>query len=598
MIAGSGSSEIAEPSSRGNGLAWLTAGLLALVTLACLRGVLGIGLVGHDTYPLIEGVANRSIGELWTAKFLDGQLGMVLHRPVQNSLLALEYSLFGLEPQGYQWLHLLDWTAMVLALFALAWRLLGRVSPDAPAAVRCALAALPPLGLALHPLIEEIAPVVSRNHDPQALALTFAGLWLVAGRRFGPIHAVFLAVLCLLAAGIKETGYFAGPFCALLRLFTAPKSSFMGRFGSVLRDTGPAALAVAALLFLRVQVLGGAGEGAKGEFYVPGMLAAWGKTLLPQPGLLEDSAHRALAIAQLAGLLALLFTALRGANGEARRIVLGTTMLGLAWVLLGGVLSGLAGEARSWRLLFPYAGFAVISVAAFSALIGRHRSLAASIGAALLLLGLGARASYSPLIATYDQWQSGTERLHEFQDEVLSGLDTAQIGDVVFVVGPPSFARPTDESAPHVQAPAVMGTHSLRSFLSLSRPSLPVRVTGVHGRSGQPTEVVQLALSSEFDSYVGPGRRFSDAIALMIGEFPKVKPALRDLREARHDNDGRAASDALLEAVNQAGPASAPMARTLHEYFEYIEDPVAIAAIEAQFARWGLPIEGPKEPAP
>lgn len=597
MSASSPEGAVAEEPG-GARLAWITAGALGALCFFTLKHILGIGLVGHDTYPLLEGVVGRSAGELWTAKFLDGALGMELHRPVQNSLLALEHAAFGLEPRGWQWVHLLDWTALVLSAFALAWRLLARLEPEGSPARRALLAGLPALGFALHPLVEEIAPVVSRNHDPQALTLTFAGLWLAAGRRFGALHAVALAVICVLAAGIKETGYFVGPFAALLRFFAVDAAGFGRRFVRVVRDTGLAALAVAGLLALRVSVLGGAGEGAKGLFHAPAMFAAWGKLLVPQPGLQDSTLQQALAGLQLVALVALLCVSHTKLPAQRRPLLLGIVAVGVVWMLLGGVLSGLAGDARSWRLLFPYAGFALLCIPALGALAGPVLRAPAALLAAVLVAGLIARSAYAPLFAEYDQWQSGTERLHTFQERVLSGIDGAEVGDVLFEIGPPSFAKPEDTSRPHVQAPAILGTHSLRSYLALTRPGVPVRVTGLHGLLGKPKDVVQLALSSEFDSYAGLGRRFADAVALLTLEHPPAQRYMRFMREAKQDNDAERAREMLLSGIAAAGRTSAPYVRTILAYFRSIEDPIAVAALEAQLERWKVPMDGKQLPAP
>ena len=578
--------------------AWITAGAFSALCFFTLKHILGVGLVGHDTYPLIEGVVGRSAGELWTAKFLDGQLGMELHRPVQNSLLALEHAAFGLEPRGWQWVHLLDWTALVLSAFALAWRLLARLEPAGSPARRALLAALPALGFALHPLVEEIAPVVSRNHDPQALSLTFAGLWLAAGRRFGALQAVALAVICLLAAGIKETGYFVGPFAALLRFFAVEEHELVRRFVRVLRDTGLAALTVAGLLALRLSVLGGAGEGAKGLFHAPAMFAAWAKLLVPQPGLQDSAPQLLIAVLQLVALVALLWIGYAKLPAQRRPLLLGIVAVGAAWILLGGVLSGLAGDARSWRLLFPYAGFALLCIPALGPVAGHSLRATEAMLATALLAGVIARSAYAPLFAEYDQWQAGTERLHIFQERVLAGIDDAEIGDVLFEIGPPSFAKPEDTTRPHVQAPAILGTHSLRSYLALVRPNVPVRVTGLHGRLGKPRGVVQLALSSEFDSYAGLGRRFADALTLLTLEHPKAQRYIRFMREAKQDNDAKRAREMLLSGISAAGKTSAPYVRTILAYFRSIEDPVAVLAIERQLERWGVPIQGRQRPAP
>lgn len=578
--------------------AWITAAALGVLCFATLKHLLDIGLVGHDTYPLLEGVVGRSAGELWTAKFLDGQLGMELHRPVQNSLLALEHAAFGLAPRGWQWVHLFDWTALVLSAFALAWRLLARLEPGGSPARRALLAALPALGFALHPLLEEIAPVVSRNHDPQALALTFAGLWLAAGRGFGALHAIALAVICLLAAGIKETGYFVGPFAALLRFFAVEEQGFVRRLTRVVRDTGLAALAVAGLLALRVSVLGGAGEGAKGLFHAPAMFAAWAKLLVPQPGLQDSAAQQALALLQLVAVVALLGLSLRQLPPQRRPVLIGIVAVGVVWMLLGGVLSGLAGDARSWRLLFPYAGFALLCIPALGALAAPVFRWPAALLASALLAGVLARGAYAPLFAEYDQWQTGTERLHTFQERVLAGIDGAQVGDVLFEIGPPSFAKAADPHRPHVQAPAILGTHSLRSYLALTRPGVPVRVTGLHGLLGQPRDVVQLALSSEFDSYAGLGRRFADAVALLTLEHPPAQRYMRFMREAKQENDAQRAREMLLSGISAAGSTSAPYVRTILAYFRSIEDPVAVQAIERQLERWQVPVEGRQLPAP
>ena len=495
-------------------------------------------------------------------------------------------------------MHLLDWTALVLSTFALAWRLLARLEPAGSPGRRALLAGLPALGFALHPLIEEIAPVVSRNHDPQALTLTFAGLWLAAGRRFGALHAIALAVICLLAAGIKETGYFVGPFAALLRFFAVDEQGFARRFARVVRDTGLAALAVAGLLALRVSVLGGAGEGAKGLFHAPAMFAAWGKLLVPQPGLQDSALQQALAGVQLVALVALLWIGHAKLPPQRRPLLIGIVAVSVVWVLLGGVLSGLAGDARSWRLLFPYAGFALVCIPALGALAGQGIRASAALLASVLLAGVIARSAYAPLFAEYDQWQSGTERLHTFQERVLAGIDEAEVGDVLFEIGPPSFAKPEDTSRPHVQAPAILGTHSLRSFLALTRPDVPVRVTGLHGLLGKPKDVVQLALSSEFDSYAGLGRRFADAVVLLTLEHPPAQRYMRFMREAKQDNDAKRAREMLLSGISAAGSTSAPYVRTILAYFRFIEDPVAVQSIERQLEHWKVPVEGHQLPAP
>jgi len=184
-------------------------GLALVLGAAALayRGVLGLELLGWDSYPTIAASRIHGAGDLagtFREELMDGRYpGGRFYRPLTNLSLALDFALFGLAPLGYQLTNLLVLAAAIAAVHALARRLLG----DGPG-VWVASAVF-----ALHPLQLEWLPAAARRAEMLATLFTTTAL-IACAARSGRAGSVWTALAVLLACASKEIGAVALPLVA------------------------------------------------------------------------------------------------------------------------------------------------------------------------------------------------------------------------------------------------------------------------------------------------------------------------------------------------------------------------------------------------
>ena len=453
------------------------------------RGVLGLELLGWDSYPMIAASRIRSAADLagtFREELMDGRYpGGGFYRPLTNLSFALDHALWGLEPFGYQLTNLLVLGAGIAAVFALAVRLLG-----AGAAAWIATAVF-----ALHPLQLEWLPAASRRAEMLATLFTVAALCVSLVRPARRATPLWTALCVVLATAAKETGAVALPLVAGAAAILPERASPRERLRAALRAAALPATGLAALLAARVAALGGIGghpESALGAGALRGLLQLpdYARSLLlPQPlfgsPALDLAAGLALAAGAGAGLaLATRPDVARGGGvpgGDARAVfppprrVL--ALLG-SWLALLLALAGVSGVRAAWYgapFLPPYAlGVGMLADGALAAL--RARSLLAALvpGAAAASL-LATHLFYSGLVHDYPEWRSVSAQSRDFLARLREAASAAPAGTTIAVPGLPlGEGRPIGEVG--IRSALGMSDYSVQAWADLALPSPPLRV--------------------------------------------------------------------------------------------------------------------------
>jgi hypothetical protein len=466
---------------------------LALVlgaTAVAYHGVLGLELMGWDSYPTIAAsrVASHSdLAGTFGEELMDGRYpGGRFYRPLTNLLFALDYALHGLEPRGYQLTNLLLLAAGVVAVHALARRMLG----DGPGAFVATAA------FALHPLQLEWLPAAARRAE--MLATLFTVLALLASLPAGAQRPrpVWSALGVLLAAASKEIGAVALPLVAGAAALLPGPQEPRGRAGAALAAAARgAALPVAAFavyLAARLAALGGLGGHPESSLALGALrgLAALPdharSLLLPQPLFgapgLDLAAWLALAGGAAAGLaLTTRGGGLRAGAPPPRRVL----ALLAGWLALLVALTGVSGVRAAWYgapFLPAYAiGLGLLADGALAAARARRRAaalVAGSVAAALLASHL----RYSGLVHDYPEWRVASEQARTFLARLGAALAEAAPGTTIAVAGLPlGEAKPIGEVG--IRSALCLADYSVQAWAELALPGRPVRVVM---RTGPP----------------------------------------------------------------------------------------------------------------
>lgn len=201
--------------------AWGLAVLLA-ITAAVYAGVMTHPFDYDDFHSLVDNRAVHGFGQfasLWVSPTAVSAEGTRGYRPVLLSLWALQYTVFGLRPQGY---HLVNLAAH-LGVVALTWRLASMVYRERRAVpVAAAL-------VALHPLHAEAVNYVTAQSSLFTVLLMIGALTLTtqASIRQGEGCAVYCAgalVAVGLALGVKEIAVVFPVLFLLWEWFRSPHS--------------------------------------------------------------------------------------------------------------------------------------------------------------------------------------------------------------------------------------------------------------------------------------------------------------------------------------------------------------------------------------
>ncbi len=447
----------------------------------------GVGLMGHDSYPLILTSRIESFGDLlgtFTEELMDGRYHGAYFRPLLNVSVALDYGIWGLDAFGYQLTNALLFAGAALALHAFARRAFG---PDGAFGALMAVAFF-----VLHESHFEVVPVPARR--PELLCALFACAALAAQLRPRALAArwpVLGPLLMLAAAASKETGY-ALPAVAVLAVYLY--SDVSGRRAR-LAHTGRAALAyaapIAALLALRLWVLGGMGGPAAlpPGYEGPGSLelsaTLFGRLLVPQSA--TSGAGWLGALALLAGLgvaKSWFLGGRRKAGGpapEAPPAARNGLLLAVAWSLLVGALYGISRSIEQWYLFLPVVGLALLVGSGAQLLIVQWRrggplARTSAVGAALLLLAFcGVQLRYTPVVHRYTEWARATAASDEFFEKLARRIERATPGASINAPPIPVWVPPAPEG-PAVRGGAVLEAYSVQAWCELRFPDRRLRV--------------------------------------------------------------------------------------------------------------------------
>jgi len=423
-----------------------------LVSVALLSNfrVLEQALLGLDTYPQI--VASRVISfpdfiESFTRPLTDGLIDAAFYRPVQNLSLALDYSIWKLDPFGYQLTSLVVYLVTTVLVYMTSLRILGR---QAFIGVITATAFW-----ALHPVLLNVLPFPCRRSE--LLVTGFLCLALMSlpttPERASLRKTITAGVFVLLATGAKETGAMGIGLIFVYR--TLIGSHDEKRLRAALRDCAPAILGVTLLLAARISILGDMGGYPLADDSLRGFMwreMSFGVRLMEDlfypgeflPGFLQfHPEQRALLAALLALLLVLagfwvILTAWRGQPMHFSPPAL-MVCIGLAWSVPPVLTLGLMKFSAPWYPAVPLAGLAFVIGGTAQAATGLIKSvdrqartrgvMIAAVTMTILLFGL----RYTPTGADYREWDiassSLAKTLHEF-DRILS---TASPGDIIYV---------------------------------------------------------------------------------------------------------------------------------------------------------------------
>ncbi len=476
--------------------------VLALVAVVFLayHPVLGFGMLGHDTYPVLVSSTVHSPGDflhLFTEKLMGGRFWSDFYRPVLNVTFSLDYALWGLDPFGFQLATLLYFLACVLAVFFFVRRLAGRGARLAPLAAA--------LVFALYPYQWEVLPSPSRR--PEILCCLFSVLSLhalLAPARLARMRpAILPGLLALVAVGAKETALLLPPLAFLLVMLYSTRSGFLRRLGHALVLVSPLILAAVLALAARFGVIGGLGghdtEGLKNLGDVGEMTR---NLFFPQKVMLASPYAWWLG-AGLAGTLVLagLFRVLSGkggsqvTGGEPAFRVRGAAFA-LAWTAVMLTAHAYVGKRHPWYFLIPSAGFGWLAGILLDGLVcaARRRKgflvRASSVLAALFLAALlGWQMRYSALFQEYPEWEKATIALDDYLKDLDGRIENTPDGQILRAPPAPVWYSRidhlgADEEAPVIRGAAILRDYSLQAWVELSHPGRTIRIVGI--KDGKP----------------------------------------------------------------------------------------------------------------
>lgn len=473
--------------------AWIGPALAGLVGALYYARVRGIGLMGHDSYPLILTSRIRGLDDLlgsFTESLMDGRYHGLYHRPLLNLSIALDEGLWGLDPLGYQLTGAVLFALTGLALFQAVRRALGGAVPGALAALLLFL---------LHESHLEVVPVPARRPE---LLCAMCGLFGLAAQlhpqRLASRWPIVPALWMVGAAASKEAGYVLPAVAVVAVLLYAPDETLRARWGRALRAALVHGLLVGLLLLVRLGALGGLGGPAAPPpgFEGPGALDLAGTllgSLLVTPGHAPATWPLWLAAIASLGVLKAWVLGLRPAQGggpaPVTRPARSALLLGFTWLLLVVAIYGASSSIEAWYLLLPVVGLAFLFGAGVELLLLQWRrggplARASAVSSGLLILAFGAvQVRYSPLWTPDDTWERATAASDEFFRRLGKRCQRAAPGAQVSAPPLPVWVQPP-ASGPGVRGGAVLEAYSVQAWTELLLPEKSFRVE--KGPAGSP----------------------------------------------------------------------------------------------------------------
>jgi hypothetical protein len=444
-----------------------------LIVGAATVGILVVppahGFVGWDTYPILAAARIGSwqdvrglVSESLTADYFP----FGFYRPVFSASMALDYSVWGLDPFGFRLTNAVLFGATALALYRFMRALLG---PDGRIGALVSL-----VTVLVFPLHHELAagPFANRSDLLYALFVVLA-LHAELRRVDAPGRWQHLLPACatVLAQASKEAGIVV-PALVVALVLLVDRGPAASRLGRALRAGAWHAAAVGLVIGVRTLVLGGVGGHASTSIVaagerLPAVLGRVVSSLLAQrpafaPGDLGD------VVAASGFALACAGAAVLRARGRARdepfARALEGALLGAAIVLACAGVFALVGWVAGWYLFLPSIGLAMICGAAVESAGGairaaRGRSAMAWALCATGLCWVGWLARASPLVAPDRTWAEWTATNDAFLSDLESRIAASPPGGMITIAYPGRILQPYSVQA---WADLVVGSGKVR----------------------------------------------------------------------------------------------------------------------------------------
>jgi predicted membrane protein len=469
-----------------------TVAAVAAAVFGAYHGVLGLGMLGYDAYPMIATARIQGWSDFagtFGEELMDGRFpGGHFYRPVTNLSFALDHALWGLDPFGYHLTDLLIFAINGALLCAFARRLFG-----ADAWLAGLVAALV---FVLHPMQLETIPVPPRRADSLCLGFALACLLSAAPAGEPPgararLRGALSAAFALLAAGSKETGVIAAPLVLGLAFLCSPAGCLAARVREALRHGLPSLAAVALFVAVRTAVLGGFGGHPSEALLRKASLSGLFKPYLAHlfaPQRYELSGLWIAALCLLALALAALLVWKPPRRADARRLGSGLAFL-LLWFVCLFAIHSLADRARVWYATVFVAPYAVFLGVMTQIGVGLLREKRVALAALALAFSLGLAAThirYSSLLHTYTEWIHADALGQAFLVRFARAVREAEPGSTLrFVRFPTRVERPSEP--PGVRSAVVFHDYSLQAWADLMLPEHPVEARMyVHGAPPPP----------------------------------------------------------------------------------------------------------------
>jgi hypothetical protein len=440
------------------------------------------GLVGWDTYPMIEVSRIRSPGDLFDI-FGTSLLGekvearYLYYRPVPKLSLAIDYALWGLWAPGYQLCSALLFGVAAWAIHRLARNLIGGKSAVGP------MAAL--VFFLIHPVHAAVIPVPPRRAD--VLCALFMSLALAEQARASSesrSRVLICVALTTLALASKEVAFLLLPLMALVAFLYSRETEPRRRAIHALTATVPVLAVTLGFVLIRLAVLDGiVGDRPLQWTELPSAALAMAGRIasgITSPGFITgEAAPPFLGLGLLAAaLIAAVFLARRDARSDAAAAAIRPIVLSMAWI--AGVAALYSGRTffQPWYLLNAVAGSALLVGASSQALmsLGRsNRPARAAAAASLILIAflIASLAAYSPLVRSYDQWRRTAEITERYLNELKAKIERAPAGTAIRMRRVPRRAEAGPSGLVGVRG---IAEYSVDSWAQLSFPERRIEV--------------------------------------------------------------------------------------------------------------------------
>ncbi|GJM43895.1 MAG: hypothetical protein DHS20C21_07370 [Gemmatimonadota bacterium] len=441
-----------------------------------------IGLIGHDTYPVLVASRIESWADLWgafTEPLMDGRFRGTFFRPLLSLSIALDDRIWGLNPVGYQLTNAVLFGAATAAVHSVSRSLSG---PGTPASW------IAPLLFAGHP--GAIAVVAFASRRSESMVCLFLLLIVIEASRRGATGSRtswFPAFLwTVLAIGSREVAYVA-PFLATgVALAVEVANERRVRLRVLLDRTWPIWTAAALMMGLRFAVLGTLGGHHEFE---PGrmidrMVPAVAETAV-RVAAIEGFRASAWVTVLLAGvMIALLLRKSRreptseesGSDGR-RPFVL--PAVGLLWLGGLGAVYSAAPAIAEWYVLAAVVGWSLI----VGGLASVGERAWRSIHRRTRSMGLLAMAATSIVVAAQLQsglwfhdparWRAATADTSQFLAALGQQVEAARGGSVLATEPLPQWEQERGSTAKRAFA---LSGYSVQGWLDLMYPDRKARV--------------------------------------------------------------------------------------------------------------------------